>query len=242
MGDIGGSARRALRRLLKWPVRHVETSVDDLHKRMTEVIERFEMVRREVLYEMRYGMHAAASPAKRLEPRVIAREKVAAAMVQGPRLNIGCGHVALDGYVNVDGRELPGVDIVADVTGLPFDPGTVREIFSSHLVEHFPQEQLRRSLLPYWKSLLMPQGVLRAVVPDGEAMLQGVAANTYPFEEFREVLFGAQDYRGDFHYNLLTPRSFGELLAEAGFQVIEVPAKGRRSGKCFEFEIKAVNP
>ena len=54
----------------------------------------------------------------------------------------------MEGYVNVDMRELPGIDVVATVDDLPFEPGTLDEIFSSHTLEHFPQEVLRRQLLP----------------------------------------------------------------------------------------------
>ena len=51
------------------------------------------------------------------------------------------------------------------------EPGTLRELRSSHLLEHFPQEELRRRLLPYWFSLLAPGGRFTAIVPDGEAMV-----------------------------------------------------------------------
>ena len=139
-------------------------------------------------------------------------------------------------------RELPGVDVVAEVGDLPFAAGRVDAIASAHLLEHFPQETLRRRLLPYWFNLLRPGGSFRAVTPDAAAMLAGAGAGTYAFEEFREVVFGAQDYPGDYHYNLLTPDSLRGLLAEAGFQDIEVPVAGRRNGKCFEFEITARRP
>ena len=38
-----------------------------------------------------------------------------------------------------------------------------------------------------------------------------------PFEDFREVLYGAQEYEGDAHFTGFTPDSFCELLREAGF-------------------------
>jgi hypothetical protein len=98
---------------------------------------------------------------------------------------------------------------------------------------------LRRRLLPYWKSLLAPAGLFRAIVPDGETMLAGVAGGVYRFDDFRETLFGTQEYHGDFHFNLLTPASFTALLQEAGFNDITIPVKGRRNGKCFEFEVRA---
>ena len=172
----------------------------------------------------------------------MAIKKVAAARQSGLKLNLGCGHIPLEGYVNVDRRELPGVDVVADVGDLPFEEGGVHEISSAHLLEHFPQEMLRRRLLPVWRALLIPGGIFRAVVPDGEAMLAGVAGGNYSFGDFREVLFGAQDYDGDFHFNLFTPDSLSGLLEEAGFKDVHVDARARRNGKCFEFEVSAVKP
>ena len=175
------------------------------------------------------------------EPRVIALDKLAAARAVGDlRLNLGCGHIPLPGYLNVDRRELPGVDIVAEIDNLPFEAGSVSEIHSAHLVEHFPLEAFRRRVLPYWHGLLKPGGVLRAVTPDAAAMIFASAQGTYPFDEFREVVFGAQDYDGDYHYNLFTPDTLRNLLAETGFSDIEVPASGRRNGKCYEFEIVGI--
>jgi len=209
--------------------------------------ERIEFVRCEMLFEMKYGKRAFGAPGTyeeldRAEPRIISLKKLAAARKSGLRLNLGCGHLPLSGYVNVDRRELPGVDIVADVTDLPFAEREVQEIFSAHLLEHFPQEMLRRRLLPIWHSLLMPGGTFRAVVPDGEAMLAGITAGNYSFSDFREVLFGAQDYDGDFHFNLFTPGSLCDLLEEAGFVDVRVNDRARRNGKCFEVEVSAGKP
>ncbi len=200
------------------------------------VQDRLEFVRREILFETLHNAPRERQPA--VEPRIASPEKLAAAG-NALRLNLGCGHIPLDGYINVDQRDLPGVDIVAEAGVIPIQPGTVHEVFSSHLLEHFPQETLRRRLLPYWHSLLVPGGTFRAIVPDGEAMLAGAGAGEYPFDEFREVLFGAQDYEGDFHFNLFTPDSLAALLREARFEDVNIATRGRRNGKCFEFEVTA---
>ena len=60
------------------------------------------------------------------------------------------------------------------------------------------------------------------------------------FDEFRTVVFGGQEYDGDFHYNLLTPDSLAGLLNNAGFSDVVVVDRGRRNGLCLEFEITAV--
>lgn len=221
------------------------TRLDNDDASIRAIWERIEFVRREILFEMAHGDRSSArtNSTSRIKARIIATEKVAMTQANGSlRLNLGCGHIALPDYVNVDRRDLPGVDVVAEVGDLPFEPGSVREIFSAHLVEHFPQEEMRRRLLPYWHSLLRPGATFRAITPDAATMLAEAGTGTYPFEDFREVAFGAQDYDGDYHYNLFTAESLRRLLLEAGFDDIQVPFVGRRNGKCFEFEIVAMRP
>jgi predicted SAM-dependent methyltransferase len=206
-----------------------------LQNNVRDLTQRLETVRSELLYELRHGRWDQAKP-ESTEKIVLSPEKLKSSV----RLNLGCGHVPLQGFVNVDMRGLPGVDIIAPVGDIPIKRGSVAEIFSSHLLEHFPQEELRRNLLPYWGSLLVSGGIFRAVVPDGETMLAKAADGSYAFHDFREVLFGSQDYTGDFHYNMFTPESLSELLSEAGFRDITVPARARKYGRCYEFEIRAI--
>ena len=98
----------------------------------------------------------------------------------------------------MDRRALPGVDIVAEVNRLPFQKGELNEISAAYLVEQFPQEQLRRELLPYWFGLLKPGGLLRAIVPDAEGMISAYKIGEYPFERLHEATFGGPEYCGDF--------------------------------------------
>lgn len=220
------------------------SSMNDVNTRVGEAWSRIEFVRREIMFEMRYsrdganGHSTASERTLPVEARIVRPDRVSAAD-DGLRLNLGCGHIPLDGYINVDARELPGVDVVAEVGALPFEAAHLKEVYSAHLLEHFPQEELRRRLLPYWHSLLRDGGEFRAITPDAEAMLRGVSAGTYDWDDFREVLFGGQDYEGDFHYNLFTPASLTQLLEEAGFRDVRLLEAGRRNGKCFEFEVAA---
>jgi exonuclease VII small subunit len=222
-------------------VRALGFELSKTSQELNQLRQRIEFVRREIFFELKDNLKATPAIAGRdAKTKVIAEDKLAAAQAAGLRINLGCGQIPLEGYINVDERELPGVDVVADVSDLPIESKTVQEIFSAHLVEFFPQELLRRRLLPYWRNLLAPGGVFRAIVSDCDAMIGGVALGNYPFEEFREVLFGAQEHTGDMHLNILTPTSFSALLYEAGFTDITVPVKARRNGKCFEFEIRAL--
>jgi len=210
------------------------------------VAERVEFVRDETLFELRKALKLAppAGPAgsavvQPVEPRVM----TPGALERRPlRLNLGCGHLPREGYVNVDGRELPGVDLVADATALPVDPGRVDEIFASHLIEHFPQRYLQDVLLPYWHSLLVPGGSIRLILPDAEAMLKAHAAGDMSFEDLSLVTFGKQDYDGDFHFAMFTPDSVKALLEAAGFDAVHCVASGRVNGLCREMELVAQRP
>jgi SAM-dependent methyltransferase len=53
------------------------------------------------------------------------------------RVNLGSGNEPMRGWINVDRRSVPGVDVVADVTMLPFRDGAIDEVLASSLLEHF---------------------------------------------------------------------------------------------------------
>jgi predicted SAM-dependent methyltransferase len=208
-----------------------------LNEKIDQLEQRGEFIRRELMFEVRYGGHAKGAGGQ-AEPEILDREKVDSARNR-LRLNLGCGHIPLDGYINVDGRKLPGVDIRANVDQLPFEAGEVSEIYSAHLLEHFPVEELSRALLPYWHSLLEPGGRFVAVVPDANTMITEYAAGRFTFQDLRQVTFGLQEYEGDFHFNMFTPQSLSELLEAAGFVNVHVEETGRRNGACYEMQLAA---
>jgi hypothetical protein len=215
-----------------------------------EVWERLEFVRRELMFELRYSTGATLDesgngPARALleAPRVVDAARVRElSLGTGLRLNLGCGHLPREGFINVDMRELPGVDVVAPVDDLPFDPGTLEEIHSAHLLEHFPHEQLVRRLLPYWFSMLRPGGTFRAVVPDGVGMVEGFVTKEIPFAVLREVLYGGQEYEGDFHFTMFSGESLAGILMDAGFVDVEIEVQGRVNDVCLETQVAGRRP
>lgn len=203
---------------------------------------RIEFTRQELMYEMRYGASGPGGvAAAAAEPRVVAHDRVAAA--EGDmRINLGCGHIPLPDFINVDGRDLDHVDVIADVHNLPFPRSSLAQVYSAHLLEHFPLEELSRSLLPYWCSLLRPGGLLTAIVPDTEAMLSEFTAGRISFEELRLVTFGQQEYDKDFHFNMFSRESICELLRQTGLQDVRIVACARRNGVCYEMEAEGRRP
>lgn len=237
------STQHAVTRLARREERQLWRLADEQAQRLGEAERRTEFVRRELLFELRYGgasQGVGTSPTAVVaaEPKVLNEEKLRAC-AGDIRLNLGAGHLPVEGYLNVDARQLDGIDIVADIQALPFGPGEVSAIFCAHLLEHFPLEQARRALLPYWQSLLRPDGRFVAVVPDSEAMLDGYAKGEVSFAELREVTFGGQEYDGDFHFNMYSKESLVALLTEVGFVDAAVTASGRRNGLCYEMQVEA---
>lgn len=192
--------------------------------------------------DVREGRAAPASsdaiPAPRiLDPEAFARKL--AAMGERARANLGCGEKPLPGYINIDMRPLPEVDALADVRRLPFAPGSLAEIASAHLVEHFREHQLRAVVLPYWRSLLRPGGAVRIICPNWAAMMERLNDGRLSFEQYKLLTFGGQDYEGDDHFAMYTPASLRDLLLACGFARVEVLAEARMNDICPEMELLA---
>jgi hypothetical protein len=84
---------------------------------------------------------------------------------KGPvRLHVGAGDKRLPGWVNVDLKRLPGVDVVADVTkGLRFSD--VEAVFAEHFLEHLAVEDAL-AFLGEAHRVLVPGGWLRLSTPN----------------------------------------------------------------------------
>jgi predicted SAM-dependent methyltransferase len=235
-------------RALATRIESVEVGAEAHGHSIVDIFDRIEFVRREILLEQRYAAplvtqtetDASTRPTNVPVRAYVTNEQKVRSMRDSVRLNVGAGHVLRDGYLNVDFRELPGIDIVADVRELPFDDEEVKEIYSAHLLEHFPVEELRRVVLPRWVSLLADGGRLVSVVPDIETMVSERAAGRMSFEEFIEVMYGGQEYEGDFHFSGFSKEALTRLLEEAGLEDVKVIEEGRRNGVCYEMEIEAV--
>lgn len=82
------------------------------------------------------------------------------------RLHIGSGAQHLPGFLNVDLRPFPGVDLVADVTeGLELEDDSVEAVFAEHFLEHLPVGKAVDFLLEV-RRVLEPTGWLRLSTPN----------------------------------------------------------------------------
>ena len=198
-------------------------------------------LRSEMLSEVHYSLNKSYKP---VESKVPAPEeyakKIAAQKKTGYKINLGCGGIPVKDFINIDMREMDGVDLVADITDLPFNDKSVAELYSAHLIEHFPEFEMKTRILPKWMKLLKNGGTFRVVTPNWGKIIEGYNAGKIPFERMKEITFGGQDTSGNFHYSLYTVDTLTEMLADAGLKDIEVVAEARDNYGCPEMELKAV--
>ena len=83
------------------------------------------------------------------------------------KLNLGSGKKKKEGYLGVDIRKLENVDIVADLTKIPypFQVDSVDEIFMEEFLEHISWREVFKVLKECWR-ILKPNGILSISSPD----------------------------------------------------------------------------
>ena len=87
-------------------------------------------------------------------------------------VNVGCGSLGQEGWVNIDCFPAEGVTCVNDCrTRLPLPSGSARGIFTEHFLEHLDYYEEAPRFLTECRRVLRPGGVLRVIVPDGAKYL-----------------------------------------------------------------------
>lgn len=123
------------------------------------------------------------------------------------KLNLGCGRMILEGWINLDLMELPGVDVTFDLDGckthpLPFAENSIDEILCCHTLEHLTNtldfmQDLHRVAKPDASALFMvPYGSSDAALEDPTHVRPYFF---HSFEYFAQPFYWRADYgyRGD---------------------------------------------
>ena len=83
------------------------------------------------------------------------------------KLNLGCGYVKKEGFINIDSNVNCNPDMIRDLTkGLPYSNDSVDFIISEHTFEHFNGEDLI-FIFNECHRVLKPHGKLEFAVPYG---------------------------------------------------------------------------
>ena len=132
------------------------------------------------------------------------------------KLNLGCRNRTIEGFKGMDIDRHEGVDIVGDISDLSaFEDGSVAEIYSSHVLEHFPHVRTL-DVLKEWARVLEPGGKLYVAVPDFARCVElyqllGIT------QWLQDYVSGGQEYATAYHYAIMDEEKLTGLLKEAGF-------------------------
>jgi len=81
------------------------------------------------------------------------------------KLNIGCGSVYLEGWVNID-IESETADLIHDMRNpLPYHDNSIDFIYNEHFIEHLSVDE-GVGVMKEFHRVLKPRGVLRIATPD----------------------------------------------------------------------------
>ncbi|MEO8502967.1 MAG: hypothetical protein ABI609_03630 [Acidobacteriota bacterium] len=150
----------------------------------------------------------------------------------GSRLHIGSGNKRLEGWVNVDFQDIPGVDVVADVTkGLKFENASA--VFAEHFLEHLFVTDAIAFLLEAHR-VLAPGAWIRLSTPN----LDWVWATHYrqkaTAEEKREMAIAAnRAFHGWGHQFIWNPEFLDETLTSCGFAPVRACDYGESALEVF---------
>lgn len=136
------------------------------------------------------------------------------------KLNLGCCDLPLEGYINIDESDSPHIkaDLKADALNLSshFEPNTVDEIFTAHLLEHLTPTQAEEAIV-HWKSLLKPGGVLAIVTPDFHYLAKSYLEGGIPLDEMTN-LYVFSYVQESLHRSLWDQANLFQLLMRHGFK------------------------
>ena len=144
-------------------------------------------------------------------------------------VDIGCGPIYNDFNgikpIRVDIREDVNPDYRLDVRHLtPLENEDFDVVFSSHVLEHISRNEVE-STLDEWIRILKPDGELRLVLPNIKWAAERIMNNEVD-HHVMNVLYGAQSYPTDFHYNGFTPETIVAMLKSRGFIEINTAEEG----------------
>jgi len=109
------------------------------------------------------------------------------------KLNLGCGHKHLEGYVNVDVDPACLPDVDAELGELPFPDDSVDEILAVHVFEHIWKVDVPETLRE-WKRCLKPGGLLVLELPCLDKIIRNFVVYDKPTPQLTTWgLFGDPD-------------------------------------------------
>lgn len=143
------------------------------------------------------------------------------------KLNLGCGHVKIEGFVNIDVNPDVKPDLVGDITkSLPYANDSVSEIWLIHVIEHI-QKKYHIPLYMEMNRILKKNGIIVMAYPEFVKCAMNYVTNKKGKRDFWEMtVYGRQNTPSDFHVSLMDSSLLVPQLISMGFGVTTQPQEG----------------
>jgi len=106
------------------------------------------------------------------------------------KINLACSDRIIPGWVNVDIRDIPGIDHIVDARDLSIFPDESFDIVrASHVIEHFHINELEK-VFKEWTRILRPGGWLIICVPSFDITLLRYLVNPHSINPLLFSEFG----------------------------------------------------
>lgn len=145
-------------------------------------------------------------------------------MIKGvTRLNLGAGSDIRKGWYNVDIRPSAGVDLVCDVSCLPFDDNSANKIYASDVLEHVRYVDVPETL-EEWYRVLAPKGTITIKVPSISTIATNYVRHEINTKEFVRLVYGGQEDGeiANCHKSGFDPQYLSLLMKRAGFEITKI--------------------
>ena len=136
-------------------------------------------------------------------------------------LNLGCGSDIRPNMTNVDIRDLPGVNKIADIRELPFPDSCTKLIFLEDVLEQFTLNDAIIVLKECFRVLRLG-GQLNIKVPDLISLTEKVVSDEITPFVYQEFIYGGQDYPENFHKSGYTPQFLSGICFTVGFKRVDL--------------------
>jgi predicted SAM-dependent methyltransferase len=134
------------------------------------------------------------------------------------KLHLGCGHIHLPGYTNIDIFPFPEADLVCDARDLPYEDNSVDFIYSCALIEEFGRYEWV-DVLRHWNRKLKSGAMLRLSTSDFEAVCRKYV-NGESLTSMLGLVIGGQRETHTHHGMVFDYNLLWSGLTEAGFEYI----------------------
>lgn len=149
------------------------------------------------------------------------------------KLHLGCGTRHIPGYINIDQMAGDNVDLVCDVSKLPYADNSADFIYACHVLEYFDWQEAESVVLPEWYRVLKPGGYIRIAVPNFDSVLAWYGAKNNMLSDCIGLLFGRQFYNGKYQYHkcVYNYDTLENILLKVGFTFV-YPWDWRKTEHC----------